>query len=265
MPYSQVVARLVRRARERRDPNAVAGFTAHYGPRTGRGLSQKEVAALADVSYSTYRRLESGKIQEYSDLFLEAVRRVLDLDYAEWTILYRLTHDHPPPMRTWTQRHDLTEHMRRLVQHLGLPACIEDQCFDIVTVNAAMLRYFPYMGDGINTMVWALTSPEARIQLIDWEHAWARPLIAQLRVQAEQNRTAERLREVVATVRANPTIADLWDTDLPVMAHPPRNDRRRMYLAGHGTTPYTITLVPFTPDNEPRWRLLIVTEADETE
>ncbi|MFE2042820.1 hypothetical protein ACFXAZ_18210 [Streptomyces sp. NPDC059477] len=83
------------------------------------------------------------------------------------------------------------------------PACISVHRWDVLTYNARMGEIFPWMGYGLNVMEWALTWPEARTQLIDWEKEWALPMIAQLRLHAEQYPEDDRLREVIGTVRAD--------------------------------------------------------------
>lgn len=47
-----------------------------------------------------------------------------------------------------------------------------------LTYNNRVVTDFLWMLHSTNTMEWALTYPEARTQLIEWEEYWAKPMMA---------------------------------------------------------------------------------------
>ncbi|MFJ4689256.1 helix-turn-helix domain-containing protein [Streptomyces sp. NPDC088789] len=256
-----IISRILRQARARRDTSDIPGFTAAFGSRSAPGLTQEEAAKLAGVSRRWYSALESGRRGAYSDHFLQAVRRTLGLSREEWQIVYRLARGHDPaeaPASPLTVL--LPDAIRELVERSdNCPAYISDHRWDVLVHNARMGEIFPWMGYGLNVMEWALTWPEARTQLIGWEQEWALPMIAQLRLHAEQYPDDGRLREVIGTVRADPTARRLWDSpDLPSVTHPSSDRPRRLYLPQQGGREFNVRLVALIPMDFPSCRLMSI-------
>lgn len=259
-----IVTRTLRQARARRDTSDIPGFAAAFGERSSSGITQEEAARLTGVSRRWYNSLESGRSANYSDTFLQAVRRVLDLSDEEWRIVYRVTRGRPPaepPVSPLTAL--LPDPLRDLVEHSPTWALyISDHRWDVLASNAKNLEIFPWMKYGINVMEWALTWPEARAQLIGWQDEWALPMMAQLRVHAEQYRNDERLREVIKTVRSDAVARKLWDApNLPTMTHPASHRPRRLYLPRRGGEEFSVRFLAFTPMELPSCRLMAVTPA----
>ncbi|MFE0929261.1 helix-turn-helix domain-containing protein [Streptomyces mutabilis] len=257
-----IITRILRQARARCDISDIPGFAAVFGERSTLGVTQEEAARLTGVSRRWYNSLESGRSANYSDTFLQAVRRVLDLNDEEWHIVYRVTRGRVPaeaPVSPLTAL--LPEPLRNLVEDSPTWALyISDHRWDVLASNAKNLEIFPWMKYGINVMEWALTWPEARTQLIDWEEEWALPMIAQLRVHAEQYRNDERLRGVIRTVRGDPEARKLWDApNLPSLTHPASQQPRRLYLPRHGGKIFTVRFLAFTPMELPSCRLIAIT------
>ncbi|MEU6416000.1 MmyB family transcriptional regulator [Streptomyces spiralis] len=259
------VTRVLRRARARCDTSNIPGFTAAFGDRTTAGITQEETARLAGVSRRWYNALESGRPANYSDGFLQAVRRILDLNSDEWDIVYRVTRGRAPaeaPVSPLTAL--VPDTVRDLVEHSQTWALyLSDHRWDVLAYNAKTLEVFPWMMYGLNVMEWALTWPEARTQLIGWQDEWALPMIAQLRVHAEQYHNDHRLQAVISSVRSDPTARKLWDApNLPSMTHPASHRPRRLYMRGKGGKEFAVRLLAFTPTELPSCRLMAIKPAD---
>ncbi|MEV7886931.1 MmyB family transcriptional regulator [Streptomyces sp. NPDC002817] len=261
---SLIVTRILQQARARRNTSDIPGFDAAFGARLAPGITQDQTATLAGVSRRWYNSLEAGRPANYSDAFLQAVRRILDLNDEEWDIVYRVTRGHAPAAAPVSHLGALLpDPIRAFIQESRTWALyLNDHRWDVLAYNAKTLEYFPWMRYGLNVMEWALTWPEARTQLVNWKDEWALPMIAQLRVHAEQWRNDERLRVVIETVRADPTARKLWDApDLPTLTHPASNQPRRLYLARQGGQEFSIRFIAGTPSELPSCRMMAVTPA----
>ncbi|WP_371551544.1 helix-turn-helix transcriptional regulator [Streptomyces sp. NBC_00554] len=261
---SPIVTRILQQARARRNASDIPGFEAAFGTRRAPGVTQDQTAQLAGVSRRWYGSLEAGRPANYSDAFLHAVRRILDLNDDEWDIVYRVTRGHAPAAAPVSHLGALLpDAFRAFIEESRTWAVyLSDHRWDVLAYNAKTLEYFPWMQYGLNVMEWALTWPEARTQLVNWEEEWAMPMMAQLRVNAEQWRTDERLRAVIATVRADPVARKLWDSpDLPTITHPASERPRRLYLAGQGGQEYSVRFIAGAPLELPSYRLMVVTPA----
>lgn len=264
-PELPIITRILRQARARCDTSDIPGFTAAFGERSAPGITQDQTARLTGVSRRWYNTLESGRPANYSDAFLQAVRRVLDLNDDEWHIVYRVTRGRAPaeaPVSPLTAL--LPEPLRDFVEHSPAWALyISDHRWDVLASSARNLEIFPWMLYGINVMEWALTWPEARTQLIDWKDEWALPMIAQLRLHAEQYRNDQRLHEVLGTVRNDPVARKLWDDPhLPSVTHPVSHRPRRLYLPRRGGKEFAVRFLAFTPMELPSCRLMAVTPVE---
>ncbi|MFE9597153.1 helix-turn-helix domain-containing protein [Streptomyces hokutonensis] len=260
-----IVTRILQQARAHRDTSDIPGFEAAFGTGQPAGITQEQVARLAGVSRRWYGNLESGRPANYSDAFLQAVRRILDLNDEEWGIVHRVIRGHAPAAAPVSHLGALLpDAFRAFVEESRTWAVyLNDYRWDVLAYNAKALEYFPWMQYGLNVMEWALAWPEARTQLVNWEEEWAKPMMAQLRVHAEEWRTDERMRAVVETVRADPTARKLWDArDLPAITHPASAQPRRLYLAGRGDQEFAVRFMAGTPDELPSCRLMVVTPAE---
>ncbi|MFJ6898215.1 helix-turn-helix domain-containing protein [Streptomyces hokutonensis] len=260
-----IVTRILQQARARRDTSDIPGFEAAFGTGQRSGITQAQVAHLAGVSRRWYGSLEAGRPGNYSDAFLQAVRRILDLTDEEWGIVYRVTRGHAPAVAPVSHlRALLPDAFRAFIEESRTWALyLNDFRWDLLAYNAKTLEYFPWMRYGLNVMEWALTWPEARTQLVNWEEEWAKPMMAQLRVHAEEWPTDERMRSVIETVRADPIARKLWAApDLPAITHPSSEQPRRLYLAGRGDQEFAVRFMAGTPDELPSCRLMVVTPAE---
>ncbi len=257
----QTVTRVLRQARARRNPADIPGFTAAFGPRDKPGITQEETAKLAGVSKRWYGNLETGKPRNYSDAFLYAIRRILDLDLSEWDAVYRITRGQAPPVDLGCGTSSaLPDAIRTFVQDIKpWGAYLSDHRWDVLAYNEQLVDDYPWILHGANVMEWILTYPEARAQLINWETEWAMPMLAQLRLHAEQWSNDARLKEVIETVLTDPVARRLWDSpNLPTLTHPPADTTRRLYLPRQGRTEFNVILLPMAPLDLPHCRFMAV-------
>lgn len=262
----QTITRVLRQARGRLNPRDIPGFTATFGPKDGPGLTQSEVAHLLGVSTKWYRSLELGKPRTYSKQFLQAVRRVLKLNQEEWETVWRLTQGRPAPDTAPrpTTVDAIPPSLRRFIDAQSWPAYLCNRRWDLLHYNSAALRDYPWILHGTNVMIWVLTYPEARTQLIDWERDWAIPMIAQLRYHAELWKEDFGLQTLVSEVLADPVARALWDSpDLPVMPHPSATATRKLYLPRRGAEEFEVLLLTMQVDDMPANRMMIVIPAEQ--
>ncbi len=85
------------------------------------------------------------------------------------------------------------------------PAYFEDDAEQVRQTNAAMREVFPVPTVGVNVIVWALTSLEARTQLVDWDMVWGPRVVAELRTAfllARNNGEFDRFAQIQAVIDA---------------------------------------------------------------
>ncbi|MGJ5898392.1 helix-turn-helix domain-containing protein [Streptomyces niveiscabiei] len=260
-----LITRILRQARARRDTADVPGFSALFGVKLTRGITQQQTAKLAGVSRRWYGNLEAGHPGNYSDPFLYAVRHVLDLDADEWDIVYNtvrgraphVTHFGPPVPKLSPALLSLVE------QSPTWGIYLSNHRWDLLACNKKIQEYFPWMADGANVVEWVLTSPEARTQLIDWRESWALPSMAALRVHAEKWPQDERLQEIIEKVRLDPTARRMWnDADLPTVTYPVSSSPRRLHLPRYGGKEFTVRILVLEPLELPNCRLVALTPAE---
>ncbi|QNP71527.1 helix-turn-helix domain-containing protein [Streptomyces roseirectus] len=260
-----LLTRILRQARARRDTADVPGFNDLFGAKLTRGITQQQTARLAGVSRRWYGNLEAGRPGNYSDAFLYAVRRILDLDDDEWGIVYGIARGRAPSTpRSGPSAHKLSPVLLSLVEQSPTWGIyLSDHCWDLLACNKKAQEYFPWMSDGVNVVEWVLTSPEARTQLIDWRESWALPSMAALRVHAEKWPHDERLQEIIEKVRLDPTVRKMWDdADLPTVAYPVSSSPRRLHLPRYGGKEFTVRIIVLEPLELPNCRLVALTPAE---
>lgn len=233
------------------------------------GITQVQAAALLGRSRQWFAKLENGRPANYSDAFLDDVRQTLALTREEWAVV-KLATGHLAA-RSAEHAGDLPSPkvptaLRRFVEGVEpFAAHINDFRWDVLVYNKHMARTHPWVEHNENVMVWALTYAEARHRLINWEQDWALPMLAQLKLHDEQwGATDRRMREVVARVRADRRIRELWDSPhVPSLQHPPGDGQRRLRMPGYGNREFTISLLPMSPAGEDELRFMAVVPADD--
>lgn len=262
----QTITRILRSARKRIDPQDIPGFAAALGPRYTTGLTQDEVGHLLGVSPKWYRNLELGKPKNYSPAFLRSVRRLLQLDDAEWDTVWQLVHNRKTadthPARSSRPHDELPQSLRTFVQAQSWPSYLYDYRWDLLAYNSAALRDFSWMLHGTNVMEWALTYPEARTQLINWERDWAIPMVTQLRLHADHWIGDVGMQALIKRVCGDPDARKLWNSpNLPTPFHPDAATPRKLYLPRQGTVEFKVTLLAMKVDDTPSRRMMAVMPA----
>nr|WP_132836067.1 helix-turn-helix domain-containing protein [Streptomyces sp. BK205] len=260
-----LLTRILRQARARRSASDIPGFTETFGVTGARGITQAQTAQLAGVSRRWYSALESGRRANYSDAFLSAVRRILDLDPDEWDIVHRIARGRAPDSASVSllDRQVPPALLALVEQSPTWGIYLSDHRWDVLAYNEKVQEYFPWMTGRINVVEWVLTWPAARVQLVNWQEDWALPTIAALRVNAEQWPHDVRLQEVIETVRSDARARRLWNaSNLPTVSYPPSSSPRRLYLPRRGGREFAVRIVALTPMEMPSCRLIAITPAE---
>ncbi|WP_370421983.1 helix-turn-helix domain-containing protein [Streptomyces sp. QH1-20] len=258
------IGRMARQWRERVDPEELPGFTARYGRRQQSRLTQDDVSRLIGFSARWYSNLERGVKTPYSDAFLDSVARVLELSGDERHTLYTYTVKRPPEPVPGVDTSIIDPALARFVHMQPHPCYVSDQGWDVPIYNDAAAKQWRWMTRGGNVMLWALTQPEARLQLIDWERSWAIPMAAQLHMARHKNPDHPRLREVVKKVNEDPDARRIyWEEGLRNVH--PDGSRRRVYLPHHHDQEFEVVFLAFPLLRDPSYRLMTVVPADECE
>lgn len=244
-------------------PHAVPGFTARYGKRLRKGLTMLEVAGMVGVSEGYYRKLERGVPGNYSTELLDQLSRVLGLDESRRTHLYAMARGEVPEPLPRPDTTAVDPSLAALVHAQPWPAYtygLDD--WDITSFNAAAAHDYPWMLHGINVQVWALSYPEARMQLCDWEERWCKPMASQLRLQYLATRSP-RLTEVIAEIsERDPRVGKLIMDDLTTVAHAD-GDRRWLYRPGDDE-PVEVEFLTLERRQRSHQRLMIVRPLNES-
>ncbi|MGP3962247.1 helix-turn-helix transcriptional regulator [Nonomuraea sp. 3N208] len=205
----------MRRWRDRVSPEA-AGLPAG-GHRRASGLRREELALLAGISVDYVTRLEQGRASNPSAQIIEALARALRLSGIERAHLFRLAGLAPPGPETVPAY--LTPSVQRLLDRLaGTPVAVYDASWTLLIANPP---YAALMGDpsgwrgNQRNGVWRhFLGPGSRVRhtpesLPPFETA----VVADLRAAAGRYPADQRLRQLIAELRANSErFAELWDS-----------------------------------------------------
>ncbi|ASQ93664.1 helix-turn-helix transcriptional regulator [Streptomyces sp. 11-1-2] len=205
----------VRRWRDRVPPEA-AGL-ASGGQRRAAGLRREELAMLAGISVDYVTRLEQGRASHPSSQVVEALARALRLSGAERSHLFRLAGLAPPGPETVPAY--ITPSVQRLLDRLtGTPVAVSDASWTLLMANPpyVALRGDPsrWRGNERNG-VWRhfVGEDSGSRQTHEARGEFQAALVADLRTAAARYPADQRLRQLVAELRANSErFAELWDS-----------------------------------------------------
>jgi transcriptional regulator with XRE-family HTH domain len=205
----------VRRWRDRVPPEA-AGLPAG-GHRRAAGLRREELALLAGISVDYVTRLEQGRASNPSAQVVEALARALRLSPTERAHLFRLAGLAPPGPETVPAY--ITPSVHRMLDRLtGTPVAVYDASWTLLMANPP---YEALMGDpsgwrgNQRNAVWRnLLGTGSRVrQTPESLRGFEAALVADLRAAAGRYPADQRLRRLVAELRANSDrFAELWDS-----------------------------------------------------
>ena len=201
--------------RDRVSPEA-AGLPAG-GHRRAPGLRREELALLAGISVDYVTRLEQGRASNPSAQVVEALARALRLSGTERAHLFRLAGLVPPGPEAVPAY--VTPSVQRLLDRLtGTPVAVYDAAWTLLLANPP---FAALMGDPSGwrghqrNSVWRnfLGSPGLVRQTPEARRALEAGLVGDLRATAARYPADQRLRRLVADLRANSDrFAELWDS-----------------------------------------------------
>ncbi len=261
---SEQLRDLVPRWRRRLKPSAIPGLFYESNIPKKKYVSQENVAHLVGVSTRWYANLERGEPGPYSTDFLDQVAAALRLSLEERAVLYMLaTGQEPEPPRAVPVGPDFAG-LRALVNAQPWPAYVSDDAWDCLFSNQHHLSWFPHLRHEPNIMLWPFLYAESKIQLIDWERSWARPMLAQLRAASARHPDNERLQEIIRRILTGSADARrIWDEGAEVHLHPD-GDRRLMHVPDFDR-PRLIEIVALTSLRATGFRLMMLLPVDEIE
>ncbi|MFD8284845.1 helix-turn-helix domain-containing protein [Streptomyces samsunensis] len=205
----------VRRWRDRVPPEA-AGLPAG-GQRRAAGLRREELAMLAGISVDYITRLEQGRASHPSTQVVEALARALRLSGDERAHLFRLAGLVPPGPETVPAY--ITPSVQRLLDRLtGTPVAVSDASWTLLMANPP---YVALMGDpsrwrgNERNGAWRhfVRQVSGARQTHEDRTRFQAALVADLRTAAARYPADQRLRRLVAELRANSErFAQLWDS-----------------------------------------------------
>ncbi|GGN89078.1 transcriptional regulator [Streptomyces albiflavescens] len=205
----------VRRWRDRVSPEA-AGLPAG-GHRRAAGLRREELALLAGISVDYITRLEQGRATNPSEQVVEALGRALRLSAGERAHLFQVA-GLVPPGRDSVPAH-ITPSVQRLLDRLaGTPVAVYDAAWTLLLVNplyaALMDDPSSWRGNERNGIWRNFVGPGSRVRRSpEAQRAFEAALVGDLRATASQYPADERLRRLIAELRANSDrFAELWDS-----------------------------------------------------
>jgi transcription regulator MmyB-like protein/helix-turn-helix protein len=201
----------VRRWRDRVSPEA-AGLPAG-GHRRAAGLRREELALLAGISVDYVTRLEQGRATHPSEQVVEALGRALRLSGAEREHLFHVAGLVPPGQGTVPAY--ITPSVHRMLDRLaGTPVAVSDAAWTLLLANPL---YTALMGDWHGkerNAVWRnFLGSGSRVRYTPRaKRAFEATQVAELRATVSRYPADQRLRRLVAELRANSErFAELWD------------------------------------------------------
>ena len=209
------LARLVRAARLRLDPEEIPGFLRLVPRRRARTVSQEVVAVLLGVTAGWYAHMERGDDVVFSPDLIDRTAITLRMSPDERRLLYLFALGTEPP-RPATTGTVLPAGLQTFVDSQQCPAIAVDDRWNVLGFNDAAQDVFPWLGTSeSNTMRWALTFPEARTQLVDWDTVWAPHLAASLRLAFAQHPDDPAMNTLLQELLVDPDVRRIWNTAEP--------------------------------------------------
>ncbi|WP_314177917.1 helix-turn-helix transcriptional regulator [Streptomyces winkii] len=203
----------VRRWRDRVSPEA-AGLPVG-GRRRAAGLRREELALLAGISVDYVTRLEQGRANHPSEQVVEALGRALRLSGAEREHLFHVAGLVPPGRGTVPAY--ITPSVHRMLDRLtGTPVAVSDATWTLLLANPLYTALMGEMHGKERNAVWRnfLGRGTGRIRYTPQSRRALEAMqVAELRTTASKYPADERLRRLIAELRANSErFAELWDS-----------------------------------------------------
>ncbi|MER5490535.1 helix-turn-helix transcriptional regulator [Streptomyces sp. NPDC002490] len=229
----------------------------------GRPLSQTEVAEAIGRSRGWYQNLERGARPKMEREVLDALAKTLRLGPDEYQALVLALMDGalttiPASLADPTVRRDL----QQLLDHqLPAPAYLTDQVWNIIGYNTAMAALWPWVREPrANLIRWAMLSPEARVQYVDWDHH-ATEYVKLLRFASTRYPHDPDLLRLITEVKADPRCGQLWDTDVAAVSRSRDGHYFQMLLPSLDNQPIEVISHVLFPASLPGSRATVITWA----
>ncbi|WP_406509974.1 helix-turn-helix transcriptional regulator [Streptomyces sp. NBC_00212] len=203
--------RMVRHFRDRVSPQA-AGLPSG-GHRRAAGLRREELAMLAGISVDYVTRLEQGRAANPSEQVVEALGRALRLSAAEREHLFHAAGLLPPGQGTVPAY--ITPSVHRMLDRLsGTPVAVSDASWTLLLANPLYTALMGERHGRDRNGAWrAFAGSDGRVRHTTQSRlALESAVVADLRAAARRYPADQRLRQLVADLRANSArFAELWD------------------------------------------------------
>ena len=204
--------RTVRRWRDRLSPGAAGLPTG--GHRRAAGLRREELALLAGISVDYVTRLEQGRAANPSEQVVEALGRALRVSAAEREHLFHLAGLVPPGRGTVPAY--ITPSVHRMLDRLtGTPVAVSDASWTLLLANPLYTALMGERHGRERNGAWrAFLGSGDRVRHTTHSRlAMETAVVADLRAAARKYPADQRLRQLIAELRANSDrFAELWDS-----------------------------------------------------
>ncbi|HEV2639911.1 MAG TPA: helix-turn-helix domain-containing protein [Actinocrinis sp.] len=240
-PNKKVLGEFLKHLRDRtprKDPPPVGGSPWRSHKET---VTQAQAAQATGMTEGWWRQHENG-LRRLDSGFVYAVIREFHLSHEERNLLWDLALGNGPVLEPNPYPAEVSPQIQAIVNALPLPAYVSDPAWDCVIHNDAAVAWFPELGaDNVahgsaNVMVQALTSPSMRSRLVDWEHQWAIPMLANLRATLTwlpiHPTYRQRLEAVLKVVTCHPDVARIWDEHQATFHLDPNGAIRSVQVGG---------------------------------
>ncbi|MCP3805294.1 helix-turn-helix transcriptional regulator [Allokutzneria sp. A3M-2-11 16] len=195
----------LRMARRRVSP---AAETASGRRRRTPGLRREEVSALARVSLTWYTWLEQGRDVRASEKVLASVSEALRLSPAERDYVFQLGRPAVAGAGAPSGVAAVAE-LEALGAGIGVPACVTDLRWNVLTSNAAADWLTGSGGTERNVMRLLFLNASVRSQMLNWREV-SRGLVARFRSSYALCPHDGEFVELVAQLRASSEEFDHW-------------------------------------------------------
>ncbi|MGR6537384.1 helix-turn-helix domain-containing protein [Streptomyces rochei] len=244
-------------------PHLLRAWRAEAGVKLGRGkaLPQKEVAQRMGVSERWYRALESGAQVPLTLDTLTQLAEALDLGPDERTALYWYRLSEVSDVERGADDGGRLGRLKDLVDsQTTFPAYLIDHAWNIITYNALMARWFPWVCEPeANLMRWVLLNPESREQIVDWRKQ-AALYLAQLRFALFRSPDDPTLNDLLTSVQHEPVCRELWNAGPRIIAFR-QGGKFRLALPHVSQTELVVTAQVLLPAYRPGARFVALMPA----
>ncbi|AKH83966.1 hypothetical protein AA958_19240 [Streptomyces sp. CNQ-509] len=185
--------------------------SAHRRRGLSRRLTQKELAEGAGLGLSKYQDLETGRSRPLiTPGQAERLAALLGLSDGERTTLFLLATRGMPETSEAAHAAILTDSQLLMDCFDPTPAVVLDVAWNVVVFNEAMVAWFPFVRlPRANILLWCLSHPEAREQIVDWSQH-TRSWLGILRQAQETVAGHPDVEAIVERVATDSTLRPMW-------------------------------------------------------